>query len=53
VDVVLGKDENGKVSAWVKKYNDIKGSGFIQIWTDPDFVNDLSYIVRVAEYGME
>ena len=53
VDVVLGKDENGKVSAWTKKFSNVKGSGFIQIWIDPDFIDDLSSIVRVAEYGME
>jgi hypothetical protein len=53
VDVVLGKDENGKVSAWAKKYNDIKDPGFIQIWIDPDFVDDMSPIIRVAEHGMK
>lgn len=52
VDIVLGKDENAKVSAWMKKYNDIRGSGFIQIWMDQDFVDDMSSIVRVAEHGM-
>ena len=52
IDVVLGKDENGKVSSWIKKYNAAKNSGFIQIWIDPDFVDDMSSIVRVAEFGM-
>jgi len=53
VDIVLGRDENGKVSAWIKHFNATKSSGFIQIWMDPDFVDDMSYIVNVAEYGME
>jgi len=33
VDIILGKDENGKTAAWVKKYNDAKGSG---IYTNMD-----------------
>jgi eukaryotic-like serine/threonine-protein kinase len=53
VDIVLGKDENGMASAWIKKFSSIHSSGFIQIWMDPDFVDDMSSIVKVAEYGME
>ncbi len=53
VDIVLGKDENGMVAAYVKKFNSAKSSGFIQLWMDPDFVDDVSSVVRVAEYGME
>jgi outer membrane protein assembly factor BamB len=53
VDVVLGLDENGLVSAWVKKYSTIKGSGLVQVWADPDGEMDLSYILRVAEYGFD
>ena len=51
VDIVLGKDENGLASAWVKKYHSSKGSGLVQIWVNPDGADDLSYIQRVAEYG--
>ncbi|MGZ3778545.1 MAG: outer membrane protein assembly factor BamB family protein, partial [Mucilaginibacter sp.] len=32
VDAVLGRDENGLASAWVKKFNAAQGSGFVQIW---------------------
>ncbi len=53
VDVVLGKDENGMASSWVKKFSSIKGSGFIQLWIDPDFIDDMSPILKVAEYGMD
>jgi eukaryotic-like serine/threonine-protein kinase len=53
VDVVLAKDENGMVSAWVKRFSKEKNSGFIQIWMDPDFLNDMSSVVRVAEHGFE
>lgn len=52
VDVVLGKDENGKVSAWLRQFSNIQNSGFIQMWMDPDFVDDMSSILRVAEYGL-
>jgi outer membrane protein assembly factor BamB len=53
VDIVLGKDENGMVSSWVKKFSNIKGSGFIQLWMDEDFIEDMSPIVKVAEYEMD
>ncbi|HUR11643.1 MAG TPA: PQQ-binding-like beta-propeller repeat protein [Flavitalea sp.] len=53
VDIVLGKDENGLASAWVKKFHPSKGSGFVQIWIDPDGVEDLSQIIHVAEYWMQ
>jgi outer membrane protein assembly factor BamB len=53
VDVALGKDENGKVAAWLKRFSNIKTSGFIQLWIDPDFVDDMSSIIRVAEYGFD
>jgi hypothetical protein len=52
VDIVLGKDENGLASAWVKKYNNAKGTGLVQIWVSPDGADDLSYIWKVAEYGL-
>lgn len=51
VDIVLGKDENGLASAWVKKFSEVKGTGFVQIWLDATGADDLSYILRVAEYG--
>ena len=53
VDIVLAKDENGKAAAWLKKFSNIKNSGFIQLWIDPDFIDDMSSIIRVAEYGFD
>ncbi len=50
IDVALGKDENGKIVSWVKRYNANNNSGFIQIWIDPDFVDDMSSIINVAEH---
>ncbi|MBS1531564.1 MAG: PQQ-binding-like beta-propeller repeat protein [Bacteroidetes bacterium] len=51
-DVVLGSDENGLASAWVKKFNPSPGSGFVQIWTGEND-RDLNFIMRVAEYGLK
>jgi outer membrane protein assembly factor BamB len=53
VDVVLGKNENGLAAAWVKKYDSSKGGGFVQIWLEQDGCDDLSYILKVAEFGFE
>ena len=52
VDIVLGVDENGRASAWVKKYHSSKGSGFVQIWANVNGIEDPSYIMKVAEYGL-
>jgi outer membrane protein assembly factor BamB len=52
VDIVLGKDENGMASAWVKKYHHARGSGLIQIWVHPDGEADMSFIEHVAEYQL-
>ena len=53
VDLVLGKDENGMAAAWLKKYGPAKGGGFVQIWLEQDGAEDLSYILKVAEYGYD
>jgi len=53
VDIVLGRNENGLAAAWVKKYHSSKGSGFVQIWLEQEGADDLSYILKVAEYGFE
>jgi eukaryotic-like serine/threonine-protein kinase len=51
-DIILGKDENGLSSAWVKKYHRANGSGLVQIWVHPDGESNLNYIERVAEFGL-
>jgi outer membrane protein assembly factor BamB len=50
IDVALGKDENGKVVSWLKRYSNDKNSGFIQLWIDNDFIDDMSSIMNVAEH---
>jgi eukaryotic-like serine/threonine-protein kinase len=52
VDIVLGMDENGLASAWVKKFNPAKGSGFVQVWIMENTIN-FSSLTRVAEYGLK
>jgi eukaryotic-like serine/threonine-protein kinase len=52
VDIVLGKDENGLASAWVKKYHTSKASGLVQIWVHPEGESNLSFIEHVAEYNL-
>jgi len=52
VDIVLGLDENGMASAWVKKFHPKNGTGFVQIWANTNGVDDPSYIIKVAEYGL-
>lgn len=53
VDIVLGKNENGLAAAWVKKYHPSKSSGFIQVWIEQEGSDDLSYLLKVAEYGFD
>jgi hypothetical protein len=49
-DIILGKDENGLASAWVKKYHAARCSGLVQIWVHPDGETNLSFVDRVAEF---
>jgi eukaryotic-like serine/threonine-protein kinase len=51
-DIILGKDENGLASAWVKKYHSAKGAGLVQIFVNPDGDPNLVFIEHVAEYGL-
>jgi outer membrane protein assembly factor BamB len=50
VDVVLGKNENGDVSAFVKKYNN--GGQFVQLWMDADRPDRLDAIIKAAEWQL-
>lgn len=49
--IVLGKDENGKASAWVKKFNAAGTSGFVQVWLSADGLFDLDMLTRIAEHS--
>jgi hypothetical protein len=51
VDIVLGKNENGDASAFVKKYSN--GGQFVQIWMDADKPDRLDAIIKAAEWKLE
>ncbi len=51
VDVVLGKNENGDVSAFIKKYSN--DGQFVQIWMDADKPDRLDAIMKAAEWKLE
>lgn len=47
VDVVLGKSENGMVSAFAKNYSN--GGQLVQLWMDADKPDRLDAIIKAAE----
>jgi outer membrane protein assembly factor BamB len=51
IDIVLGKNENGDVSAFVKKYSN--GGQFVQIWMDDNRPDRLDAIIKAAEWKLE
>ncbi|HKO81588.1 MAG TPA: PQQ-binding-like beta-propeller repeat protein, partial [Chitinophagaceae bacterium] len=51
VNMVLGKNENGQVSAFSKNYNN--GGRFVQIYLHPDIPVNLDAIVKLAEWKLE
>lgn len=51
VDVVLGKSENGDVSAFAKNY--LNGGQFVQLWMDADKPDRLDAIIKAAEWKLE
>jgi hypothetical protein len=51
VDIVLGKNENGFASAFVKNYKN--GGKFIQVYLDPDAPSHLDAILRLSEWKID
>jgi hypothetical protein len=51
VDVVLGKSENGDVSAFAKNY--LNGGQFVQLWIDADKPDRLDAIIKAAEWKLQ
>jgi eukaryotic-like serine/threonine-protein kinase len=47
VDIVLGKNENGEASAYVKKYKN--GGCLVQIWMNESLPVNLDAIIKVSE----
>ena len=51
VDVVLGKNENGFATAFIKNYKN--GGKFIQVYFDPDAPSNLDAILRLSEWKID
>jgi outer membrane protein assembly factor BamB len=51
VDIVLGKNENGQVSAFAKNY--LNGGQLVQIWMDSDKPDRLDAIIKTAEWELK
>ncbi len=51
VDQVLGEDENGQASAFIKRYNN--HGAFIQLWMDPELPVNLDAIIKVSEWDLD
>ena len=51
VDIVLGKNENGFVSAYAKNYKN--GGKFIQAWFDQDAPSRLDAILKLSEWKID
>ena len=50
VTTVLGVDEWGLASAWVKAFGGAPGSGFIRLWGRTEAIPDLAWVKEVAEH---
>jgi hypothetical protein len=51
VDIVLGENENGEASAFIKKYNN--GGALVQIYMNKDLPTNLDAIIKLAEWKLE
>lgn len=51
VDIILGKNENGSASSFIKKYTN--GGQLIQLWMDPDKPERLDVLIKAAEWDMD
>jgi hypothetical protein len=47
VSLLLGKNENGAASAWIKRYGN--GGALIQLWMHPEAPTNLDCIVKLSE----
>ncbi len=51
VDVVLGKNENGRVSAFMKKYKN--GGQLVQIYLNPGMPVNMDAVIKLAEWEIK
>jgi outer membrane protein assembly factor BamB len=52
VTTVLASDERGRATAWVRRYSDAPGSGFVRLWGRLDAIEDPGIVQRVAESSL-
>ena len=50
VTTVLGRDEYGNASAWIKTFSTVPGSGLVRLWGRDAQIPDLAWVQRVAEH---
>ncbi|MCP5101903.1 MAG: PQQ-binding-like beta-propeller repeat protein [bacterium] len=53
VTVVLGKDEHGRATAWIKSYGGPEGTGLIRLWGNDQLPEDMTFIKKVAESAIK
>jgi hypothetical protein len=51
VSTVLGMDEWGRASAWVKSFGGPPGGGFVRLWGRKEPIADLAWVQAVAEHA--
>jgi len=49
VTTVLGIDEHGRVTAWIKSYGGPEGTGLIRLWGNKHLPQDMGFIKKIAE----
>jgi len=52
VTTVLALDERGRATAWVRRYSEAPGGGFVRLWGRLDAIEDPAIVQRVAESGL-
>jgi outer membrane protein assembly factor BamB len=49
VTTVLGVNEHGQATAWIKSYGKPEGTGLIRLWGNDQLPKDMNFIKKVAE----
>ena len=49
VTTVLGLDEHGRATAWIKSYGGPPGTGLIRLWGDRHLPQDMKFIKKIIE----
>jgi hypothetical protein len=49
VTTVLGMDEHGRATAWIKSYGGPEGTGLIRLWGNDQLPGDMGFIRKIVE----